>query len=45
VRLIDLLADVTTPAGPTPRELGALPPVSGSSEENDLPTPDPDVHD
>ncbi len=26
VRLIDLLADVATPAGPTPREIGALPP-------------------
>jgi hypothetical protein len=38
VRLIDLLADIATPAGPTPRQIGALPPVSSSSDADPVPT-------
>ena len=44
VRLIDLLADVATPAGPTPREIGRRAPMSDPSDANQMPDPDRDVH-
>jgi hypothetical protein len=44
VRLIDLLAEVATPAGPTPREMGALAPVSDPSDATEPPSP-AHVHD
>jgi Phage integrase family len=45
MRLIDLLADVATPAGPTPRELDGLPTASDPSDTNQIPNPGPGVHD
>jgi len=43
-RLIDLLADVATPAGPTPRELGGTAPIRDSSAASQMPDPAGDAH-
>jgi hypothetical protein len=43
MRLIDLLADVAMPAGPTPRELGALPPLGDASDTHQIPRPGRDL--
>jgi integrase len=44
VRLIDLLADVATPAGPTPRQLGGTAAIRGSSATSPMSYPTEDAH-